>query len=120
MCYRGTAILECRRSDDMYDYQTLAFVTMDSILEREKKQLINEALDTLTEREAHILRARFYDERTLQNIADELRLSPERIRQIEAKALRKMRHPKRVEIMDMADKVPPVGTCRELFARGLL
>lgn len=63
-----------------------------------KEQLI-EVLDTLTEREQKVLRLRFgLDDgraRTLEEVGKEFSVTRERIRQIEAKALRKLRHPSR-------------------------
>lgn len=63
-----------------------------------KEQLV-EVLDTLTEREQKVLRLRFgLDDgraRTLEEVGKEFSVTRERIRQIEAKALRKLRHPSR-------------------------
>ena len=63
-----------------------------------KEQLI-EVLGTLTEREQKVLRLRFgLDDgraRTLEEVGNEFNVTRERIRQIEAKALRKLRHPSR-------------------------
>ena len=63
-----------------------------------KEQLI-EVLETLTPREAKVLRLRFGIEdgrtRTLEEVGKEFNVTRERIRQIEAKALRKLRHPSR-------------------------
>lgn len=63
-----------------------------------KEQLI-EVLDTLTDREEKVLRLRFgLDDgraRTLEEVGKEFKVTRERIRQIEAKALRKLRHPSR-------------------------
>ena len=63
-----------------------------------KEQLI-EVLDTLTPREEKVLRLRFgLDDgkaRTLEEVGREFNVTRERIRQIEAKALRKLRHPSR-------------------------
>ena len=63
-----------------------------------KEQLIN-VLDTLTPREEKVLRLRFgLDDgraRTLEEVGKEINVTRERIRQIEAKALRKLRHPSR-------------------------
>ena len=63
-----------------------------------KEQLV-EVLGTLTEREQKVLRLRFgLDDgraRTLEEVGSEFRVTRERIRQIEAKALRKLRHPSR-------------------------
>ena len=63
-----------------------------------KEQLV-EVLGTLTEREQKVLRLRFgLDDgraRTLEEVGTEFNVTRERIRQIEAKALRKLRHPSR-------------------------
>ena len=63
-----------------------------------KEQLV-EVLDTLTDREQKVLRLRFgLDDgraRTLEEVGKEFNVTRERIRQIEAKALRKLRHPSR-------------------------
>ena len=65
-----------------------------------KEQLIN-VLDTLTPREEKVLRLRFgLDDgraRTLEEVGKEFNVTRERIRQIEAKALRKLRHPSRAK-----------------------
>lgn len=63
------------------------------------KEQLNEVLDTLTERERKVLILRFGLEdgrgRTLEEVGKEFNVTRERIRQIEAKALRKLRHPSR-------------------------
>jgi len=63
------------------------------------REQIGEVLDTLTERERNVLRLRFgLDDgrgRTLEEVGREFNVTRERIRQIEAKALRKLRHPSR-------------------------
>lgn len=63
------------------------------------REQISEVLDTLTERERNVLRLRFgLDDgrgRTLEEVGREFNVTRERIRQIEAKALRKLRHPSR-------------------------
>ena len=71
--------------------------------EAASQSLLNEALlevmDTLTEREQRVLKLRFGLEdgrtRTLEEVGKEFNVTRERIRQIEAKALRKLRHPSR-------------------------
>ena len=71
---------------DSADYQML------------KKELVN-ALDTLTDRERKVIELRFGlidgQARTLEEVGKEFKVTRERIRQIEAKALRKLRHPSR-------------------------
>ena len=63
-----------------------------------REQLL-EAMDTLTEREQRVVSLRFgLDDgktRTLEEVGKEFKVTRERIRQIEAKALRKLRHPSR-------------------------
>ena len=63
------------------------------------KEQVDEVLHTLTEREARVLQLRFGLEdgrsRTLEEVGREFGVTRERIRQIEAKALRKLRHPSR-------------------------
>jgi len=63
------------------------------------KEQLGEVLNTLTPREAMVLRLRFgLDDgraRTLEEVGKEFNVTRERIRQIEAKALRKLRHPSR-------------------------
>ena len=63
-----------------------------------KEQLMN-VLDTLSAREKNVLKLRFgLDDgraRTLEEVGKEFKVTRERIRQIEAKALRKLRHPSR-------------------------
>jgi len=63
------------------------------------KEQLEEVMETLTPREAKVLRLRFGLEdgkaRTLEEVGKEFMVTRERIRQIEAKALRKLRHPSR-------------------------
>lgn len=63
------------------------------------REQLSEVLDTLTPREEKVLRLRFGLEdgrsRTLEEVGKEFNVTRERIRQIEAKALRKLRHPSR-------------------------
>ena len=67
------------------------------------KEQLFEVLDTLTERERRVLRLRFgLDDgraRTLEEVGKEFNVTRERIRQIEAKALRKLRHPSRARML---------------------
>ena len=63
------------------------------------KEQLNDVLSTLTDREAKVLKLRFGLEdgrsRTLEEVGKEFDVTRERIRQIEAKALLKLRHPSR-------------------------
>ena len=63
------------------------------------REVIERELSTLTPREAHVIKLRFglYDgrTRTLEEVGSKFNITRERIRQIEAKALRKLRHPSR-------------------------
>ncbi len=73
------------------------------------KDEINNVLSGLTEREEKVLRLRFglYDgrTRTLEEVGKEFNVTRERIRQIEAKALRKLKHPTRsMRLKDFFDK----------------
>jgi|GEM_PF-2361765 len=79
------------------------------------KDRIRDVLDTLNPREREVLELRFglvdgYS-RTLEEVAKQFRVTRERIRQIEAKALRKMRHPTRIrqleEFVDAAEQSEP-------------
>ena len=74
------------------------------------KDKINEVLDTLTEREREVLEQRFglkdgYS-RTLEEVGRQFQVTRERIRQIEAKALRKMRHPTRIRKLEGFIELP--------------
>ena len=73
---------------------------LDMTSQRLLKERLNEVLDTLTERERKILELRFglkdgY-QRTLEEVGKQFKVTRERIRQIEAKGLRKLRHPTRI------------------------
>jgi RNA polymerase primary sigma factor len=68
------------------------------------KEKIRDVLDSLTERERQVLEQRFglvdgYS-RTLEEVGRQFKVTRERIRQIEAKALRKMRHPTRIRQLE--------------------
>ena len=71
----------------------------DSVASTMLKEQISRVLDTLTPREEKVLRLRYgIDDgrpRTLEEVGKEFNVTRERIRQIEAKALRKLRHPSR-------------------------
>ena len=78
------------------------------------KEQLMEVLDTLTPREKKVLELRFGivdgRTRTLEEVGKEFNVTRERIRQIEAKALRKLRHPSRSKkLRDFLDSAPTCG-----------
>ncbi|OIP08841.1 MAG: RNA polymerase sigma factor RpoD [Betaproteobacteria bacterium CG2_30_68_42] len=85
--------------DFIEDAATLA--PADAALFASLREVTKEILDTLTPREAKVLRMRFGIEmntdHTLEEVGKQFDVTRERIRQIEAKALRKLRHPSRSE-----------------------
>ena len=77
---------------------------LDAVIRKFKRDQINEVLEELPAREANIIRMRYglgersrpsTDEFTLEEVGSQFDVTRERIRQIEAKVLRKLRHPRR-------------------------
>lgn len=68
--------------------------------EKGRSDALDSLLKTLTPREESVLRLRLFDELTLDECGKHRGVSRERIRQIEAKALRKLRHPRHKELID--------------------
>ncbi len=85
--------------DFIEDASTIAPV--DAAVNASLRDVCKDVLDTLTPREAKVLRMRFGIEmntdHTLEEVGKQFDVTRERIRQIEAKALRKLRHPSRSE-----------------------
>lgn len=83
--------------DFIEDNNTLA--PADAALHASMRNVVKDILDSLTPREAKVLRMRFGIEmstdHTLEEVGKQFDVTRERIRQIEAKALRKLRHPSR-------------------------
>ena len=83
--------------DFIEDFNTLA--PSDAALHASMRGVVKDVLDSLTPREAKVLRMRFGIEmstdHTLEEVGKQFDVTRERIRQIEAKALRKLRHPSR-------------------------
>jgi len=71
----------------------------DTVIHINLREQIEEALKSLTDREAKVLKMRFGlgdgNEHTLEEVGQQFKVTRERIRQIEAKALRKLKHPSR-------------------------
>ena len=70
-------------------------------------RIIQDALDTLTPREADVIRERFFVGSSLDEVAEKIDVTRERVRQIEGKALRKLRHESRIphELAGIADVI---------------
>ena len=85
--------------DFIEDTGTLA--PAEAALHGSMRDVVKEVLDSLTPREAKVLRMRFGIEmstdQTLEEVGKQFDVTRERIRQIEAKALRKLRHPSRAD-----------------------
>ena len=79
---------------------------LDALIEEANKEIVESVLGTLTEREAEVLRLRFginsTHPLTLEEVGQKFEVSRERIRQIETKAMRKLRHPARLKLLKEA------------------
>jgi RNA polymerase primary sigma factor len=98
---------DCAIGDFIEDRQTAS--PFESALGSQRRARTLALLDTLKPREARVLRLRYglgdgYDW-TLEEVGQEFRVTRERIRQIEAKALKRMRHPSRTEKLRMFAEV---------------
>ena len=85
---------------DVADERAVPFE--EDVMDRERRKLVREQLETLTEREASVIRRRFgidYNEQTLEEVGKEFGVTRERIRQIESRALKKLRHPSRSSLL---------------------
>ena len=100
-------------------YETIDPETIEALIERgtaeniyeaaEFKEVMKDVLDSLTRRERKILRLRFgigmNHDHTLEEVGKIMDLTRERIRHLEAKALRKMRYPSRsMQLVDYLDE----------------
>jgi RNA polymerase primary sigma factor len=85
--------IEDKDNESPYDYANRSMET----------ERINEVLSQLTDREARVIRLRYGLEdgrtHTLEEVGKEFNVTRERIRQIEAKALKKLRHPSRAKLL---------------------
>lgn len=82
--------------DDTYEPDMLAGVNKEQL-----EKAVEDALDELQKREELVLRARFglkpfEQDHTLKQVGDAMGVGPETVRQIEFKAIRKLKHPKRI------------------------
>jgi transcriptional regulator with XRE-family HTH domain len=104
---KNTAELEMSESElreGLLSVSQVPKLPFDAVNENEFLAAINEALSTLPPRTQLVLSARFglngQPERTLEDIANELELSRDRVRQIEQTALRRLKHPSKSGILD--------------------
>ena len=95
---------------ELYDFieDELCEQPMDEAIRNRSAEELRELLGTLTDREQRVLELRFGftdgREQTLEQVGRQFKLTRERIRQIEAKALAKLRHPaRRTELNDFLD-----------------
>lgn len=93
--------LELNHSEIKSLYFPREFESMEDLTNFKRlPNILNEVLDTLTPRESKVIKKRFFEDKTLEEVAKDLGVTRERIRQTEAKALRKLRHPDRSEILE--------------------
>ena len=113
-----------------YPENLLTDIGLELIFEKPEYTALNDdqmaglehALTTIREREQEIIRLRYEEKKTLQEIGDKYELSRERVRQIIAKGVRKLRHPSRtVYVRDGFDKVELAQkiTCAEEMKKQL-
>ena len=80
-----------------------SWIILDAVINVSLKKEIEDILKTLTPREEMVIKLRFGigdgSERTLEEVGQIFSVTRERIRQIEAKALRKLRHPSRSKVI---------------------
>ena len=94
------------------------YTPVDAVVNDDLKEKVREILKTLTPREEKVLKMRFgidvASEHTLEEVGKDFSVTRERIRQIEVKALRKLRHPSRSKkLQSFFDKeidIPPADT----------
>jgi len=80
-----------------------AILPIDAAIQSNLREITTRALASLTPREERVLRLRFGigmdGHRTLEEVGQQFSVTRERIRQIEAKALRKLKHPSRSQVL---------------------
>lgn len=66
----------------------------------ETKMVITEVMDSLDAKQIKILKMRFWDDKTLEEIGNVLCMTREGVRRCEARALRKLRHPSKLKVLE--------------------
>jgi RNA polymerase sigma factor (sigma-70 family) len=80
--------------------ETFYLTDFEKTIDSERlKNKFDELLAGLTERQQQVLNFRFFQEKTLEEVSDILNISKERVRQIETKAVRLLRNPKRLNAL---------------------
>ena len=94
-------------SNELFEQENIR----DGVFRSEQREIIDDVLSSLTEREEKVLRLRFGlydgDKRTFEEIGHVFNVTRERIREIEKKALQKMRHPTRSKDLQVALDLSP-------------
>ena len=91
-----------------FDYlpDWMAVEPPDQSQERDLERVVAYLLTTVTEREASVLIQRYWLDNTLEECAKQMKITRERVRQIEMKALRKLTHPSRSALLAQATSLP--------------
>lgn len=88
--YNLLEVIECEKTGDLSDCFPISDIQMEGL---------NAALETITERERHLIK-RYYEEyKTLAEISDEVGVTRERVRQVIMRGIRKLRHPSRLNVI---------------------
>src|SRR3546814_13220692 len=95
-----------------------AIIPVDAAIQANLKETVTRVLASLTPREERVLRMRFgigmNTDHTLEEVGQQFSVTRERIRQIEATALRKLKHPSRSEERRVGKEC--VNTCRSRWS----
>jgi RNA polymerase primary sigma factor len=82
-----------------------SLIPLDSVIQHELKEQVRKVISTLTQKEAEIIEKRFGIgdgvSQTLEEVGKQFKVTRERIRQLEGKALRKLRHPARSQSLKL-------------------
>ncbi len=82
-----------------------SLIPLDTVIHQELKTQVRKVIDSLTRKEAEIIKKRFGigddNSHTLEEVGKHFKVTRERIRQLEGKALRKLRHPQRSHVLKL-------------------